>query len=140
MVSWRLERRAQTTTEARRSRWPKTSQSSGSITSGGGAAGAALANRCFDLGWTRRMKNSRAVIVTESGKRGFSETSTFFIEGGFANLICREDRVCMDSLLEGGGFELPVPPSRRGRSEMRHMEVSRRLDSDSEAAGWRSAG
>src|SRR6059058_181548 len=44
------------------------------------------------------------------------------------------------SPLEGGGFELPVPPSRRGRSEMRHMEVSRRLDSDSEAAGWRSAG
>src|SRR5439155_15961854 len=32
-----------------------------------------------------------------------------------------------DWLLEGGGFELPVPPSRRGRSEMRHMEVSRRL-------------
>jgi len=34
MVSWRLEHRAQPTTEARRSRWPKTSQSSGSITSG----------------------------------------------------------------------------------------------------------
>jgi DNA-binding transcriptional ArsR family regulator len=40
----------------------------------GGAAGAALANRCFDLGWTRRMKNSRAVVITGSGKRGFSET------------------------------------------------------------------
>ena len=40
----------------------------------GGAAGAALANRFFDLGWTQRMKNSRAVIVTESGKRGFAET------------------------------------------------------------------
>src|SRR5438552_2926302 len=34
MVSWRFEHRAQPTTEARRSRWPKTSQSSGSITSG----------------------------------------------------------------------------------------------------------
>src|ERR1700741_3738386 len=34
MVSWRLEHRAQPTTEAPRSRWPKTSQSSGSITSG----------------------------------------------------------------------------------------------------------
>jgi len=34
VVSWRLEHRAQPTTEARRSRWPKTSQSSGSITSG----------------------------------------------------------------------------------------------------------
>src|SRR3984893_10696335 len=30
--------------------------------------------RCFDLGWTERMKHSRAVIVTASGKRGFLET------------------------------------------------------------------
>jgi DNA-binding transcriptional ArsR family regulator len=40
----------------------------------GGAVGAALANRCFDLGWTERMKDSRAVIVTASGKQGFLET------------------------------------------------------------------
>ncbi len=40
----------------------------------GGAVGAALATRCFDLGWTERMKNSRAVIITDAGKRGFSET------------------------------------------------------------------
>jgi DNA-binding transcriptional ArsR family regulator len=40
----------------------------------GGAAGAALANRCFDLGWTKRMENSRAVIITPSGIHGFSET------------------------------------------------------------------
>ena len=40
----------------------------------GGAVGAALANRCFDLGWTERMKDSRAVIVTASGKEGFRET------------------------------------------------------------------
>ncbi len=40
----------------------------------GGAVGAALANRCFDLGWTERMKNSRAVIITPLGRRGFSET------------------------------------------------------------------
>jgi DNA-binding transcriptional ArsR family regulator len=50
----------------------------------GGAAGAALANRCFDLGWTRRMKNSRAVIVTESGKRGFSETFGITLPEGHA--------------------------------------------------------
>ena len=37
----------------------------------GGAIGAALANRCFDLGWAERMKDSRAVIITASGKRGF---------------------------------------------------------------------
>ena len=40
----------------------------------GGAIGAALANRCFDLGWAERVKDSRAVIVTASGKRGFLET------------------------------------------------------------------
>jgi hypothetical protein len=40
----------------------------------GGAGGAALANRCFDLGWTERMKHSRAVTVTAPGKRGFLET------------------------------------------------------------------
>jgi len=39
-----------------------------------GAVGAAVTKRCFDLGWTERMKHSRAVIVTGSGKRGFLET------------------------------------------------------------------
>jgi DNA-binding transcriptional ArsR family regulator len=39
-----------------------------------GAVGAALTKRCFDLGWTERMKNGGAVIVTASGKRGFQET------------------------------------------------------------------
>lgn len=39
----------------------------------GGAVGAALANRCFELGWTERMKHSRAVVVTEAGKRGFHD-------------------------------------------------------------------
>jgi len=39
-----------------------------------GAVGAALTKRYFDLGWTQRMRHSRAVIVTASGKRGFLET------------------------------------------------------------------
>ncbi|MPZ33144.1 MAG: helix-turn-helix domain-containing protein [Rhodospirillales bacterium] len=39
-----------------------------------GAVGAALTKRCFDLGWTERMKHSGAVTVTASGKRGFRET------------------------------------------------------------------
>jgi DNA-binding transcriptional ArsR family regulator len=39
-----------------------------------GAVGAALTQRCFDLGWTERMKRGRAVIVTAPGKRGFLET------------------------------------------------------------------
>jgi DNA-binding transcriptional ArsR family regulator len=39
-----------------------------------GAVGAALTQRCFDLGWTERMKHSRAVTVTRLGRRGFMET------------------------------------------------------------------
>ena len=39
-----------------------------------GAVGAALTKRCFDLGWTERMKHGSAVIVTASGKRGFLKT------------------------------------------------------------------
>ena len=39
----------------------------------GGAIGAALANRCFDLGWAGRMKDSRAVIITTTGKQGFMD-------------------------------------------------------------------
>ena len=39
-----------------------------------GAVGAALTRRFFDLGWTERMRQSRAVIITESGKRGFADT------------------------------------------------------------------
>ncbi|HZU88382.1 MAG TPA: helix-turn-helix transcriptional regulator [Stellaceae bacterium] len=49
-----------------------------------GAVGAALTKRCFDLGWTERMKHSRAVIVTASGQRGFSET--FGIDASEANV------------------------------------------------------
>jgi DNA-binding transcriptional ArsR family regulator len=39
-----------------------------------GAVGAAITKRCFDLGWTERMKHSSAVIVTASGKHGFRDT------------------------------------------------------------------
>jgi DNA-binding transcriptional ArsR family regulator len=46
-----------------------------------GAVGAALTKHLFDLGWTERMKHSRAVIVTASGQRGFLET---FGIGGLA--------------------------------------------------------
>ena len=38
-----------------------------------GPIGAALTNRYFDLGWIERVKDSRAVIVTAAGKRGFSD-------------------------------------------------------------------
>jgi DNA-binding transcriptional ArsR family regulator len=39
----------------------------------GGALGAALAERLVDLGWIARKRNSRAVAVTEAGKRKLGE-------------------------------------------------------------------
>jgi DNA-binding transcriptional ArsR family regulator len=39
----------------------------------GGALGAALASRCFEIGWTQREKHSRAVIITAAGARGFHD-------------------------------------------------------------------
>ena len=45
-----------------------------------GAVGAALAKRCFDLGWMERMKDGGAVIVTASGKHGFLETFGIGVE------------------------------------------------------------
>ena len=39
----------------------------------GGAVGAAIAARCFNLGWVERVKGSRAVSITSAGHRGLSE-------------------------------------------------------------------
>lgn len=39
-----------------------------------GPVGAALTRRYFDLSWIERMKDSRAVMVTAAGKRGFTKT------------------------------------------------------------------
>jgi hypothetical protein len=40
----------------------------------GGGIGAALATRCFDLGWIARTRDSRAVAITGAGRAGFEET------------------------------------------------------------------
>jgi DNA-binding transcriptional ArsR family regulator len=39
----------------------------------GGTLGAALASRCFALGWIERIAGSRAVTITEAGGQGFPE-------------------------------------------------------------------
>jgi DNA-binding transcriptional ArsR family regulator len=39
-----------------------------------GAVGAALAARCFELGWIGRIRDTRAVFVTPQGERGFTAT------------------------------------------------------------------
>jgi DNA-binding transcriptional ArsR family regulator len=40
----------------------------------GGALGAAIAERCFDLGWIARRREGRALTVTPSGRSGFYDT------------------------------------------------------------------
>jgi DNA-binding transcriptional ArsR family regulator len=39
-----------------------------------GSIGAALATRCFELGWIKRNQESRAVAITDTGRTGFAET------------------------------------------------------------------
>ena len=38
-----------------------------------GAAGAALLNRCYELGWARRVKDSRVVAFSPAGERAFRQ-------------------------------------------------------------------
>src|SRR6202030_4166778 len=89
MVSWRLEHRAQPTTEARRSRWPKTSQSSGSITSGFEceiSTGATLASAdTFEA----RVRFGRFIGMVSG------EENTFFLRA-FEALGVTEDRRTAD--------------------------------------------
>lgn len=39
-----------------------------------GAVGAAICQRCFDLGWVRRVAGTRALAITPPGARGLRET------------------------------------------------------------------
>jgi DNA-binding transcriptional ArsR family regulator len=39
----------------------------------GGTIGAALADRCFALGWAERRNDSRAIAITAAGERAFDE-------------------------------------------------------------------
>jgi hypothetical protein len=39
----------------------------------GGSVGAVLTERCFDLGWVTRIREGRALTITEAGRRGFND-------------------------------------------------------------------
>ena len=39
-----------------------------------GALGAALTRRMFDLGWIRRIDQRRAVVLTDTGRQGLTDT------------------------------------------------------------------
>jgi DNA-binding transcriptional ArsR family regulator len=39
----------------------------------GGALGVAIANRCFELGWIERQRDSRALRITRKGRDGFEQ-------------------------------------------------------------------
>ncbi len=46
-----------------------------------GALGAALAERCFDLGWIARIRDSRALKISPKGERGFKDTFGISLDG-----------------------------------------------------------
>lgn len=48
----------------------------------GGAVGAALADRCFGLGWIARVRDTRAVSVTPAGRSGFAASFGLEIDEG----------------------------------------------------------
>jgi hypothetical protein len=39
-----------------------------------GAVGVTLAARWFEFGWITRLRDTRAVLITDNGKCGFGET------------------------------------------------------------------
>ena len=46
-----------------------------------GALGAALADRCFDLGWIARIRYSRALKISAKGERGFMDAFGISLNG-----------------------------------------------------------
>ena len=46
-----------------------------------GIVGAALADRCFALGWIAPVRDTRAVRIAPPGRRGFAETFGIELEG-----------------------------------------------------------
>jgi DNA-binding transcriptional ArsR family regulator len=49
-----------------------------------GSVGAALADRCFALGWVARVPRSRALAITAAGRRGLREAFDLSLEAGGA--------------------------------------------------------
>jgi DNA-binding transcriptional ArsR family regulator len=46
-----------------------------------GRVGAALASRCFELGWIKRQRDTRAVVITPAGWQGFREAFGVALDG-----------------------------------------------------------
>lgn len=46
-----------------------------------GAVGAAIATRCFDLGWIARQRDSRALTILPSGHAGFAQVLGVCLDG-----------------------------------------------------------
>ncbi|HEX4195686.1 MAG TPA: helix-turn-helix transcriptional regulator [Stellaceae bacterium] len=56
----------------------------------GGTVGAAIARRCFDVGWLTRMRDSRALAITPVGRRGLAEKFGLSFEEGAAPAALRQ--------------------------------------------------
>ena len=51
-----------------------------------GLVGAEICRRCIELGWVARMRDTRAVRITEAGRTGLRETFGIGLSGG--RLVC----------------------------------------------------
>ncbi len=56
----------------------------------GGAVGAALARRCFDLGWFTRSRDSRALGITPGGRSGLEEIFGVLLDEGVSPAALRQ--------------------------------------------------
>ncbi len=62
-----------------------------------GALGAGLAERCFDLGWITRIRDSRALKISPKGQRGFKDAFGISLD----MLTTRHPEVAAERALEG---------------------------------------
>ena len=53
----------------------------------GGAVGAALAARCFDLGWFTRSRDSRALAITPAGRRSLEDVFELSLDDSSTDLV-----------------------------------------------------
>ena len=56
----------------------------------GGTVGAALAKRCFDLGWFTRSRDSRALGITPAGRSGLEEIFGVLLDEGASPAALRQ--------------------------------------------------
>ena len=64
-----------------------------------GAVGAAIASRCFDLGWIARQRDSRALTILPVGRAGFAEVFGVCLDGDGLTQLAPDARPASSSPL-----------------------------------------